>query len=30
MTDFIPFGPFLCGGGILELILRGMPAPGAT
>ncbi|MGI8609153.1 MAG: prepilin peptidase [Candidatus Dormibacteria bacterium] len=26
MTDFIPYGPFLCGGGILELILRGMPA----
>jgi prepilin signal peptidase PulO-like enzyme (type II secretory pathway) len=24
MTDFIPYGPFLCGGGILELILRGM------
>lgn len=23
MTDFIPYGPFLCGGGILELILRG-------
>ena len=28
MTDFIPYGPFLCGGGILELILRGIPAPG--
>jgi len=23
MTDFIAYGPFLCGGGILELILRG-------
>ena len=28
MTDFIPYGPFLCGGGILELILRGMGTPG--
>jgi prepilin signal peptidase PulO-like enzyme (type II secretory pathway) len=28
MTDFIPYGPFLCGGGLLELILRGVPAPG--
>ena len=28
MTDFIPYGPFLCGGGILELIVRGFPVPG--
>jgi len=28
MTDFIPYGPFLCIGGLMELILRGMPAPG--
>ena len=27
MTDFIAYGPFLCGGGILELILRGYPVP---
>ena len=29
MTDFIPYGPFLAGGGILELVLRGPLAPGS-